>query len=114
MEPITGGNAFERGVHVLEQQNDPELLDAYKRYIQRLEELVGRDNLDTYAHVYQQERRQLNQLVVGGMLTAEERTVRDTVAADPAVHALYDQYIALAKAHGLVDPKFGDTEAPAG
>ena len=113
MEPITGGNAFERGVHVLEQQNDPELLEAYKRYIQRLEELVGRDNLDTYARVYQQERRQLNQLVVGGMLTAEERTVRDTVAADPEVHALYDQYIALAKAHGLVDPKFGDTEAPA-
>ena len=113
MEPITGGNAFERGLHVLEQQNDPELLEAYKRYMQRLEELVGRDNLDTYARVYQQERRQLNQLVVGGMLTAEERTVRDTVAADSEVHALYDQYIALAKTHGLVDPKFDDTEAPA-
>ena len=40
-------------------------------------------SLDTYARVYQQERRQLNQLVVGGMLTSEERTVRDTVAADP-------------------------------
>jgi len=113
MEPIAAGNAFERGLRVLEQQNDPELLEAYRRYMQRLEELVGWGNLDTYAHVYQRDRRQLNQNVVGGMLTPEERTVRDTVAADPEVHALYDQYIALAKAHGLLDPKFGDTEAPA-
>jgi len=113
MEPIMKGNAFERGVRVLEQLDDPELLEAYKQYMQRLEELVGRDNLDTYAHVYQQERRQLNQLVVGGMLTPEERTVRDTVAADIEVHALYDRYIALAKTHGIVDPKFDATEAPA-
>jgi hypothetical protein len=112
MEPITAGNAFERGLHVLERQNDPELLEAYRRYMQRLEELVGRDNLDTYARVYQQDRRQLNQQVVGGMLSPEERTVRDTVAADPEVHALYDRYIALAKAHGIVDPKFDDSEAP--
>ena len=113
MEPTAAGNAFERGLHVLEQLNDPELLEAYRRYMQRLEELVGRDNLDTYAHIYQQARRQLNQNVVGGMLTPEERTVRDTVAADPEVHALYDQYIALAKAHGIVDPKFDEREAPA-
>ena len=112
MEPITAGNAFERGLRVLEQHNDPELLEAYRRYMQRLEELVGRDNLDTYAHVYQQARRQLSQNVVGGMLTEEERTVRDTVAADTQVHELYEQYIALAKAHGIVDPKFDDREAP--
>jgi hypothetical protein len=112
MKPIVAGNAFERGVHVLEQQNDPELLEAYRRYMERLEALVGRDNLDTYAHIYQQERRQLNQNVVGGMLTAEERTVRNTVAADPDVHVLYDQYIALAKARGLLDPKFDEREAP--
>ena len=113
MEPTMEGNALERGLHVLERQNDPELVEAYKRYMQRIEALVGRDNLDIYAHVYQQERRQLNQNVVGGTLTPEERTVRATVAADPEVHALYDQYIALAKAHGLVDPKFVDNEAPA-
>ena len=113
MEPIAGGNAFERGLHVLEQQNDPELLEAYRRYMQRLEELVGRDNLDAYARVYQQGRRQLNQQVIGGMLTPEEQTVRDTVAADPEVHALYDQYIAVAKAHGIVDSKFDNREAPA-
>src|SRR5215212_9394807 len=113
MEPITAGNAFERGLRVLEQHNDPELLDAYRRYMQRLEELVGREHLDAYARVYQQARRQLNQNVVGGMLTAEERTVRDTVAADPEVHALYEQYIAIAKAHGIVDPKFDAREAPA-
>jgi len=113
MDPIAAGNAFERGLHVLEQQNDPELLEAYRRYMQRLEALVGRDNLDTYARVYQQARRQLNQNVVGGMLTPEERTVRDTVAADPQVHVLYDEYIALAKARGIVDPKFDDGKAPA-
>ena len=113
MESTAAGNAFERGLRVLEQLNDPELLEAYRRYMQRLEELVGRDNLDAYAHIYQQARRQLNQNVVGGMLTPEEQTVRDTVAADPEVHALYDQYIALAKAHGIVDPKFDERETPA-
>jgi hypothetical protein len=113
MEPILAGNAFERGLHVLEQQNDPELLEAYRRYMQRLEQLVGRENLDTYARVYQRDRRQLNQQVVGGLLTPEEQAVRDIVAADPEVHVLYDQYIALAKAHGIVDPKFDDSEAPA-
>jgi hypothetical protein len=113
MEPITGGNAFERGLHVLEQQHDPELLEAYRRYMQRLEALVGRDNLDTYAHVYQRDRRQINQQVIGAALSPEERTVRDIVAADPEVHALYEQYIALVKARGIVDPKFDDREAPA-
>jgi hypothetical protein len=113
MEPITGGNALERGLHVLERQNDPELAEAYRRYMQRLEELVGRDKLDTYALIYQRDRRQSNQTVIGAALTPEERTVRDTVAADPEVHALYDQYIALARAHGLLDPKFDDSEAPA-
>jgi hypothetical protein len=112
MEPTAAGNAFERGLHVLERLNDPELVEAYRQYMQRLETLIGRDKLDTYARVYQQDRRQLNQNVVGGTLTAEERTVRDTVAADPEVHALYDQYIALVKARGIADPQFGDTEAP--
>jgi len=113
MEPTAAGNAFERGLHVFEQLGDSELLEAYRRYMQRLEELVGRDNLDTYATVYQQERRQLNQNVIGGMLTPEQRTVRDTVAADPEVHVLYDHYIALAKAHGIVDPNFDKHETPA-
>jgi len=109
MNPTTDGNAFERGLHVLEQHNDPELLEAYRRYMQRLEELVGKDHLDDYAHVYQREQRQGSQQVVGGMLTPEEQTAQDIVAADPEVHALYAQYIALAKAHGIVDPKFDAT-----
>lgn len=113
MEPTAAGNAFERGLHVLEREGDPELVEAYRRYMQRLEELVGHDQLDTYARIYQQERRQLNQQVVGGMLTSEERTVRDTVAADPEVHTLYDRYIALVKARGIVDPKFDEHETPA-
>jgi len=112
MEPIMQGNALERGLHVLERQNDPELVEAYKRYMQRLEELVGRDNLDTYALIYQRDRRQSNQQVIGAALTPEERTVQDTVAADPEVHVLYEQYIALARAHGLLDPTFDDSEPP--
>jgi hypothetical protein len=109
MEPITGGNALERGLHVLERLNDPELVEAYRRYLQRLEELLGRDNLDTYAIVYQRDRRQLNQQVIGAALTSAEQTVRDKVAADPEVHSLYEQYIALAKARGIVDPKFDES-----
>lgn len=110
MESAMQGNAMERGLHVLERQNDPELVEAYRRYMQRLEELVGRDNLDTYATVYQRDRRQSNQQVVGGVLSPDEQTVRDKVAADSQVHALYDQYIALARSHGLLDPKFDASE----
>jgi len=110
MEPTMQGNALERGLHVLERQNDPELTEAYRQYMQRLEELVGRDKLDTYALVYQRDRRQSNQQVVGGVLSAEEQIVRDKVAADAQVHALYEQYIALARAHGLLDPKFDESE----
>jgi len=106
MEPIKGENTLERGLHILERQNDPELAEAYRRYMQRLEELVGRDNLDTYALVYQRDRRQFNQQVIGAALTPEEQAVRDKVAADPEVHTLYNQYLALAKAHGIMDPKF--------
>jgi len=113
MEPTMEGNALERGLHVLERQNDPELAEAYKRYMQRVEELVGRDNMDTYALIYQRDRRQGQQQVIGAALTPEERTVRDTVAADPQVHALYEQYLSLARAHGLLDPKFDDSEAQA-
>jgi hypothetical protein len=47
MEPVTGQNALERGLHVLERLNDPELVEAYRAYTQRLETLVGRDNLWT-------------------------------------------------------------------
>jgi hypothetical protein len=40
MEPVTGQNALERGLHVLERLNDPELVEAYRAYMQRLETLV--------------------------------------------------------------------------
>ena len=112
MEPITEGNAFERGLHVLERQNDPELLEAYRRYMQRIEELVGKDKLNMYAHVYQQGLEQFSQSAGGGVPTLEEHAMRDTVTADPEVHVLYDQYIALAKGHGLIVPKIEDAEPP--
>jgi hypothetical protein len=41
-----------------------------------------------------------------------EQTLPDTVAADPEVYILYDQYIALLRAHGLIDPKFDENEVP--
>jgi hypothetical protein len=103
MEPVTGQNALERGLHVLERLNDPELVEAYRAYMQRLETLVGRDNLDTYAQVYQRDRRQLSQQAGGAPLSPEEQAVRDKVAADPQVHALFDRYLSLAKAHGIAD-----------
>jgi hypothetical protein len=103
MEPVTGQNALERGLHVLERLNDPELVEAYRAYMQRLEALVGRDNLDTYAQVYQRDRRQLSQQAGGAPLSPEEQAVRDKVAADPQVHALFDRYLSLAKAHGIAD-----------
>ena len=111
MNPITVRNAFEHGLHALEQRNDPELLEAYRRYMQHLEQLLGKDKMDAYAHVYQEDPRQLNrEQVVGRVLTPEEQTLHDTVAADPEVHVLYDQYIALLKTHGLIDPKFDENE----
>jgi hypothetical protein len=105
-EPIEGRNALEQGLHVLERYNDPELVEAYRAYMQRLEELVGQENMDTFAYVYQRDRRQLYQQSTGTGLSPQEQAVRETVATDSQVHALYDQYIALAKAHGLADPEF--------
>jgi hypothetical protein len=78
--------------------------------MQRLEELVGRDQLDAYATVYQRERRQRNQQVVGAALTQEERAIRETVLADSEVNALYEQYLAIAKAHGVLDPTFEEND----
>jgi hypothetical protein len=77
--------------------------------VQRLEELLGKDQLNMYAHVYQQDLEQFNQSAGGGVPTLQEQTMHDTVAADPEVRVLYDQYIALAKRHGLIVPEI---EAP--
>ncbi len=109
MNPLTDGNAFERGLHVLQQRNDPELSEAYRRYMQHLEQLLGKDKMDAYAHVYQQDLEQLNQNPGGGVRNPEERTMHDTVTADPEVHALFNKYIALAQRHGLIVPEI---EAP--
>jgi hypothetical protein len=113
MKPITEGNAFEHALHALAQRNDPALLEAYRRYMQRLEELLGKDKLNMYAHVYQQGLEQFSQSAGGGVPTAEERTMYDTVTADPEVQVRYDHYIALAKEHGLIVPKSEDAEPPA-
>lgn len=106
MEPIEGRNALEQGLHILEHYNDPELVDAYRAYMQRLEELVGAENLDAYAYIYQRGRQSLYQKNTIATLRPEEQVIRDTVAADAQVNGLYDHYLTLARAHGIADPEY--------
>src|SRR5262245_45992433 len=66
-------NALERGLHVLEQINDPELADAYRQYMERIEALVGREHVDTYAAMYQRSKRNLSHQALGTPVSSEER-----------------------------------------
>jgi hypothetical protein len=99
-----GENALERGLHVLERLNDPELAAAYRQYMERIEALVGREHVDTYAAIYQRSQRQMSHQELGSPVSAEERVVREKVLADPEIPRLYDRYMALLAAHGLMDP----------
>ena len=105
------GNALERGLHVLERINDPELAAAYRRYMERVEALVGRDHVDTYTAIYQRSRRQLSHQDMGSAVSPEEQAVREKVLADPEVDRLYNRYMSLLAAHGLMDPALEHGEA---
>ena len=107
----TDEHALERGLHVIERLNDPELTAAYRRYMERVEALVGRDQVDAYAALYQRDRRQLTGQALGSTLSPEERAVRDKVSADTELQQLYDRYIALAAAHGILDPRVEQGQA---
>jgi hypothetical protein len=105
------GNALERGLHVLERTNDPELAAAYRQYMERVEALVGLEHVDTYAAIYQRSRRQLSHQEAGSSVSPEEQAVREKVLADPEVDRLYARYMALLSAHGLMDPALERGEA---
>jgi hypothetical protein len=103
-ESVEEGNALERGLQVLERTNDPELTEAYRLYMERIEALVGREHVDTYAAIYQRSQRQASHQELGSPVSDEEREVRQKVLADPEVERLYARYITLLSAHGLMDP----------
>jgi len=97
-------NALERGLHVLERINDPELATAYRQYIERIETLVGHEQVDTFVALYQRSQRQLSHQELGSPVGPEEQAVREKVLGDPEVDRLYARYMALLSQHGLMDP----------
>jgi hypothetical protein len=103
-DPMGEDNALERGLHVLERIDDPELATAYRQYMERIESLVGREQVDTFAALYQRSQRQLSHQELGSPISPEEQAVREKVLADPEVDRLYARYMALLSEHGLMDP----------
>ena len=99
-------NAFQRARDVLEQIGEPELLDAYSQYAAYLEAILGRGWLDTYAAMYQRDRRQLTGQTAGLLVLPEEAAVRDRVIADPEVARLYQKFIVLLARHRLLDERY--------
>jgi hypothetical protein len=111
-DPTGEENALERGLHVLERINDPELAAAYRQYMERIEALVGREHVDTYAALYQRSQRQLSHQAIGSPISPDEQAVHEKVLADPEVDRLYARYMTLLSEHGLMDPalKSGEVE----
>jgi hypothetical protein len=99
-------DAFHRAIEVLEQLGDPELLDAYTQYVKRLETVLGRGWLDTYAAIYQRDRRQLTGQSAGVLALSEEVAVRDRAATDPQIAEHYNRYIALLHSKGMLDQHY--------
>ena len=100
------GDAFHRAVDVLERLGDPELLDAYKQYVARLEATVGAECLDTYASMYQRDRRKLTGQAAGLLVLRNEVTVHERAAADPELANLYERFITLLARHKLLDERY--------
>ena len=99
-------DAFHRAIGVLEQLGDPELLDAYKQYVARLEATLGTGWLDTYAAMYQRARRQLTGQAAGLLVLPEEIAIRDQATADPEVGSLYKRFIGLLASKKLLDEHY--------
>ena len=99
-------DAFHRAVDVLTRLGDPELLDAYKQYVARLEAMLGAGWLDTYAAMYQRDRRQLTGQAAGALVLPEEIALRDRAATDPEVAELYKRFIALLDRKKLLDEHY--------
>jgi hypothetical protein len=99
-------DAFHRAIDTFERLGDPELLDAYKAYVARLEMTIGPGWLDTYASIYQRDRRQLSGQVAGLLATPEETAVRDRAAADSELTELFNHFIALLARKNLLDQRY--------
>jgi hypothetical protein len=99
-------NAFQRAVEVLDRVGDPELLDVYKQFVARLQATVGAEWLDTYASMYQRDRRQLTDQAAGAPVLPEELAVRDRVLADPELGRLYARFIELLVRNNLIDERY--------
>lgn len=99
-------DAFHRGIEVLSKLGDAELLDAYKRYVGRLEATLGSGWLNSYASMYQRDRRQLTSQNAGALVLPEEIAIRDQAAADPQVAELYRQYVQLLEQKKLLDEDY--------
>jgi hypothetical protein len=99
-------DAFHRAVDVLDRLGDPELLDVYKQYVARLEATLGAGWLDTYAAMYQRDRRQLSGQGAGLLVLPEEIAIRDRAATDPEVSELYKRFIALLARKKVLDEHY--------
>ncbi len=100
------GNAFQRAVKVLERVGDGELVEVYQAYVARLETILGEGWLDTYASMYQRDRRQLTGQAAGLLVLPEEIALRDRTVADPEVANLHRRYIALLERNKLLDERY--------
>lgn len=99
-------DAFHRAIGVLEQLGDKELLDAYTQYVARLEEALGSGWLDTYASMYQRDRRQLTGQAAGQLTLPEEVAINERAAGDPQISELYRRFIGLLSRRNLLDATY--------
>ncbi len=78
-------NAYHRGAEVLERLNEAELLEAYRRYVARLEAILSPEELELYvAWLQTQQRTQATQ-------RPEEYEVGAKVDADAEAAQLYER-----------------------
>ena len=113
-------DAFHRGLRALENLNDPELIEAYKAYVARLEMLLSPQEMDVYASLQQQgqvaspgraeariasgqEAHDLETLAVDRehAANADETTVLDEAVPDPEEQAVADKVAADSEAPAL-------------
>lgn len=87
-------NAFDRGIQALEAMNDPELTEAYRAYVLRVESVLSEEELETY-------RSYLQRGQSTGSPRPEEVAAADKVAADPEVGSLYQAYLTRLNTHQL-------------
>ncbi len=86
-------NAYHRGAEVLSRLNDAELLEAYRRYVTRLESILSPEELELYVAWQQtQQRSQATQ-------RPEEYEVSAKVEADAEAVQLYERYLGLLANH---------------